>query len=71
MTKSMRNKTKRKLKRRVQLSKYKWIRHFEHAVVTLDLEDPLDPMLQLRLETTFSKFYRFKLKVTQLLCETV
>jgi hypothetical protein len=29
--------------RRVQLGKYKWVRQFEHAVVTLDLEDPLGP----------------------------
>jgi hypothetical protein len=28
---------------RLQLAKYKWVRHFEHAVVTLDLEEPLGP----------------------------
>ena len=28
---------------RQQLSQYKWQRRFEHAVVTLDLEDPLGP----------------------------
>ena len=28
---------------RQQLGPYKWVRHFQHAVVTLDLEDPLGP----------------------------
>lgn len=28
---------------RVQLSTYRWVRHFQHAVVTLDLDDPLGP----------------------------
>lgn len=28
---------------RVQLSTYKWVRTFEHAVVTLDLDEPLGP----------------------------
>ena len=28
---------------RVQVSSYKWVRHFEHAVVTVDLDEPLGP----------------------------
>ena len=28
---------------RVAVSQYKWVRHFEHAVVTLDLNEPLGP----------------------------
>ena len=28
---------------RQQLGPYRWARHFEHAVVTLDLDDPLGP----------------------------
>ena len=28
---------------RAQLGAYKWVRRFEHAVVTLDLDEPLGP----------------------------
>ena len=28
---------------RQQLSAYRWVRRFEHAVVTLDLDEPLGP----------------------------
>jgi len=28
---------------RQQLGTYRWVRHFQHAVVTLDLDDPLGP----------------------------
>ena len=28
---------------RKAVSEYKWVRHFEHAVVTVDLDEPLGP----------------------------